>query len=73
MITPKRGAKVLDFGLARMLETHQIDALSQSQRSLTGEGMIAGTLPYMAPELLRGERAIGAPTSGPSACCCMKW
>jgi serine/threonine protein kinase len=56
MITAKRGAKVLDFGLARMLDTHQIDALSQSQRSLTGEGMIAGTLPYMAPELLRGER-----------------
>ena len=56
MITPKRGAKVLDFGLARMLDTHQIDALSQSQRSLTDEGMIAGTLPYMAPELLRGQR-----------------
>ncbi len=56
MITPKQGAKVLDFGLARMLDTHQIDALSQSQRSLTDEGLIAGTLPYMAPELLRGQR-----------------
>ena len=56
IITPTRGAKVLDFGLARMLDTHQIDALSHSQRSLTDEGMIAGTLPYMAPELLRGER-----------------
>jgi serine/threonine protein kinase len=56
MITPNRGAKVLDFGLARMLDTHQIDALSHSQRSLTDEGLIAGTLPYMAPELLRGQR-----------------
>ena len=56
MITPTRGAKVLDFGLARSLDTHQIDALSQSQRSLTDEGLIAGTLPYMAPELLRGQR-----------------
>ena len=55
MITA-RGAKVLDFGLARILDTHQIDALSHSQRSLTAEGMIAGTLPYMAPELLRGTR-----------------
>ena len=56
VIITARGAKVLDFGLARILDTHQIDALSLSQRSLTAEGMIAGTLPYMAPELLRGTR-----------------
>ena len=69
----ERGAKVLDFGLARTLDTHQIDALSHSQRSLTDEGMIAGTLPYMAPELLRGQRGDQRATSGRSACCCMKW
>lgn len=56
MITPKRGAKVLDFGLARMLDTHRLDVLSQSQRSVTAEGLMAGTLSYMPPELLRGER-----------------
>jgi serine/threonine protein kinase len=56
IITPKRGAVVLDFGLARMLDGHRIDLLSQSQRSLTADGMLAGTLSYMPPELLRGQR-----------------
>ena len=70
MITPTRGAKVLDFGLARMLDTHQIDALSHSQRSLTDEGLIAGTLPYMAPELLRGQRGDQRSDIGLSECCC---
>jgi tetratricopeptide (TPR) repeat protein/predicted Ser/Thr protein kinase len=56
LITPARGAKVLDFGLARMLDSHQIDALSHSQHSLIAEGVMAGTLACMPPEVLRGQR-----------------
>ena len=41
MITPKRGAMVLDFGLARTLDTHQIDAISHRDPSIHGAGAAA--------------------------------
>jgi serine/threonine-protein kinase len=51
IITPKRQLKVLDFGLAKLLHPLSDEALtatvSQTQHA-------AGTLPYMAPEQLRG-------------------
>lgn len=51
MVTPKGQAKVLDFGLARLLDA---DAAADVTASLTqSDG--AGTLPYMAPEQLRGD------------------
>ena len=54
MVTPKRQAKVLDFGLARILrplgEASATESFTQTQN-------LAGTLPYMAPEQLRGEPA----------------
>jgi Serine/threonine protein kinase len=47
--------KVLDFGLARRLPREVESAVSVA--SFTDAGVIAGTLSYLAPELLRGERA----------------
>ena len=53
MVTLKGQAKVLDFGLAMLLrpagEGSQIETLSREHAAV-------GTLPYMAPEQLRGER-----------------
>jgi TolB-like protein/tetratricopeptide (TPR) repeat protein len=47
--------KVLDFGLARRLPESIESAVSAA--SMTDAGAIAGTISYLAPELLRGERA----------------
>src|SRR2546429_3936085 len=52
LVTPKGQAKVMDFGLAQLLRSQADLAAAQTFAETRG---LSGTLPYMAPEQLRGE------------------
>jgi serine/threonine protein kinase len=57
LITPRGNAKVLDFGLAKLVHqiSDQVDQEAPTLANLTGAGTVLGTAAYMSPEQTRGE------------------
>ena len=62
IITPEGLVKVLDFGLAKLTETHSDPDADESthvigltEESITEKGMILGTVAYMSPEQAEGK------------------
>ena len=56
IVTPQGRMKVLDFGISRRLEPGKGgDGTTQFDKSWESQHTFTGTLPYVAPEVLRGE------------------
>jgi serine/threonine protein kinase len=57
VVTADGLVKVLDFGLAKQVGSGIFQGPTLSFATVEGASSVSGTLPYMAPEILRGEPA----------------
>ncbi|HSE21974.1 MAG TPA: protein kinase, partial [Pyrinomonadaceae bacterium] len=56
MITPRGTVKVMDFGLAKVMESSDPNqSEAETIQLISAQGAIIGTLPYMSPEQVRAE------------------
>src|SRR5687768_1887432 len=70
MVSRDGFVKVLDFGLAKLVEPEsgsELSAMPTLARAQTHPGVVMGTVAYMSPEQASGEPVDSAPTSSRSA------
>src|ERR1700736_3743201 len=56
-VTSEGLVKVLDFGLAKQIGAGIFEGTTRSFATIEDASSVSGTLPYMAPEILRGDAA----------------
>src|SRR5437773_5633982 len=57
VVTPDGLVKVLDFGLAKQVGGGIFEGPTRSFSTIQDASSVSGTLPYLAPEILRGDAA----------------